>query len=214
MVADNDHKLGTMAPSAVGQIIVNNSLSDPIWGTVTSPNSTISIGTTTTGITLDFNPTGTPTFLAIQTFNAPNVTGDNTVYYLGTAQGFTEIFDNSSSFTVGGGGTRARFTAPVTAKYYLEMLIQATNLPVPPPPPAPTPRCPMDIITTARTYSMEPLFLGSSVATTQSYAFSVIANMTAGDTCDWSWNLLTAAGTKTVGCGTTTFLCGNLVVRG
>ena len=64
-----------------------------------------------------------PVFLATGT-TENNVTGDGTVALLGTTLAFTAITNQGSCFNVGGGGTAATFTAPVTGTYLFSYIIQ------------------------------------------------------------------------------------------
>lgn len=208
VVNDSTGLLGNLSISA------NSVVGKGPTGNLTSMSivDTSTVTATITNFSIGFNTVAQSAFLAIQNFNVTNVTGDGTLYELGKSQAFTEIFDNTNAFYPGNGTTLGcKFTAPITGKYWLQMLIQATNLPMPTTP-ASTPRDPMDIITSNRTYVQEPLFLGSSTSTTQSYSFSVLADMDAGDTCIWKWSLEIPALTKTVGCGASTFVSGYLAV--
>lgn len=54
-------------------------------------------------------------FLAYLGTTDSNVTGDATVFNLGTGNALTEVFDQNGDFTTGG-----IFTAPVTGRYYLQ----------------------------------------------------------------------------------------------
>ena len=58
-------------------------------------------------------------FLAYNTIGDANVTGDGTVFTLGSANALSEVFDQNSDFN-----TNGTFTAPVTGKYRLCSSVQ------------------------------------------------------------------------------------------
>ena len=61
----------------------------------------------------------TPAFLGYVASQDANVTGDNTLYLVGTNVAYTEIFDQGGDFTTAG-----VFTAPVTGRYVLTGSVQ------------------------------------------------------------------------------------------
>lgn len=67
-----------------------------------------------------------PSFLAFLGTTDTNVTGDNSVYTLGSGNALTEIFDQGSDFTTAG-----VFTAPVTGRYFFTQAIQMNPLVAP-----------------------------------------------------------------------------------
>lgn len=64
-----------------------------------------------------------PAFLGRLSAADNNVTGNSTVYTLGTNTAFTEIYDQNADFTL----NPATFTAPVTGKYELSMNLRVTG---------------------------------------------------------------------------------------
>lgn len=158
--------------------------------------------------------TDIPAFMAKQSANVVNVTGDNTLYQLSTGVAFTEIFDLQNNLVVTAGNLA--FTAPITGKYWLNMQVEMSNLPPPPAPavPAPAPIDPLYIVTSNRTYSIQPLVLGTNNSTTQTIFYNVLADMDVGDTCVWQCQLLIPAGTKTIGVTANTYVSGFMAVRG
>jgi len=112
---------------------------DGTWATpaggVTGPGSStdraISTWNGTGGTALFDNPSATidssgrmkntsqPAFLAFQSGNQTNATGNGATYTLGTTSDLTEVFDQGSNFDPATGV----FTAPVTGKYQLNNVI-------------------------------------------------------------------------------------------
>jgi len=71
-----------------------------------------------------------PAFSAYLGTSDLNVTGNNTVFYLGDTDvgtALTSIFDQNGDFTLGASGG-AYFTAPVTGKYYFDVKVQLGGL--------------------------------------------------------------------------------------
>ncbi len=64
-----------------------------------------------------------PSFLAYLPSNDLNVTGDNTLYTLGTNVALTEVFDEGNNFA-----TNGIFTAPVTGKYMFKASITCAGI--------------------------------------------------------------------------------------
>lgn len=177
------------------------------WGTITSPLLSIKVNVTSAGnIELETNGTKCA-FHAIQNSTAPNVTGDGTLYNLGTNAALTEIYDYTGSFYGGSGaGAKALFTAPKTGLYQFIVTVLATNLtpPTPPPTPTRTRRDPINIVTTNRTYSLiNPVMSYTNDDGLQTVTFTTIADMTLGHTAYFQFGLQTSVGTKTIGIGAT-----------
>ena len=124
-----------------------------------------------------------PAFLAIGGA-VNNVTGNSGTYSLGASAVMTEIFDQNGDFTVGNGaGTAATFTAPYTGKYFLEINIRTSGY-------VASTNANYRIVTTARTYlgyAFHPLNVQSSGAGVIG-GFSVLADMTAGDTATFGFS--------------------------
>ncbi|MGD8305133.1 MAG: hypothetical protein PVF17_00635 [Ignavibacteria bacterium] len=115
-----------------------------------------------------------PAFLANLASTDANVTGNGTIYSLGSGTALTEIYDQNSDFDPGdGAGSAATFTAPVTGKYYIGLKINATDFG------ASSADCFFRIVTSNRTYESN---LGTFVSNTRLCVLSVIADMDAGDT--------------------------------
>jgi len=62
-------------------------------------------------------------FMAYLGTQDSNVTGDNTIFYLGSGNALTKLFDQNNDFV-----TTGTFTAPKTAKYTLGMNVQVSGL--------------------------------------------------------------------------------------
>lgn len=113
-----------------------------------------------------------PAFMAYQPSTASNVTGDGTVYTLGTTVALTEVFDQNSDFVP----TTGVFTAPVTGRYQLGMRawLQGSD----------SNTAVARIVTSNRTYQglvSNPVSV-QDVSTFASYNCTVLADMDAGDT--------------------------------
>lgn len=117
--------IGAGCVATVGLIITNTSNAAAITGAGTINYSMVSnIGTsstinTTTQAALysnigKYKAAGQPAFLAYLASADVNVTGNGTLYTLGTNVALTEVFDQDSNFN-----TNGTFTAPVTGRYYL-----------------------------------------------------------------------------------------------
>lgn len=130
-----------------------------------------------------------------------NVTGDGTVYTIAWDQ---ENFDTSGSFAA------ATFTAPVTGRYRLTLSTYFSNITG-----AGFVADYASIITTNRTYSSCVRAIGLLQQGNQNgFIFSVLADMTAGDTA--TTDIKVSGGTKTIGVysaatDTRTYFCGSLI---
>ena len=124
-----------------------------------------------------------------------NVTGDTTQYYLGTAVGgvvkplTSAINKGGGTYTAGGIGTPAQFTAPVGGAYLLTMNIRLNGIRaaiIPPPPPPPVySRDPIAIETTGGTYAYYPTLMWNKYQGYESSSFSTVAYLAANDTVKW-----------------------------
>lgn len=103
----------------------------------------------------------------------------NTTYQMGSLVALTQIFDvGGNVFPGNGAGMPAVFTAPATGKYYLEFYVLTS-----------TPGAQQQIIsivTTARTY--RTLFNGSVLGVSPQGMYTVVADMTIGDTATFTVN--------------------------
>jgi len=148
-----------------------------------------------------------PAFLGILESNDLNVTGDTSVYTLGTVTALTKIFDRGNNFTTAG-----VFTAPVTGIYLLQCQFKMGNIA------AAHNIGTCNIFTTAKAFPFNTVNPGA-VRTTGGfpnlYVFSgsIIANMSAGDTA--ICNIRIDGSTKTVAAdgdaNGNTFFCGFLL---
>lgn len=114
-----------------GQILIGSGAGAPAWANITSMDATVTI--TNGSNTIDLSAPGgggggtNCAFLAIQT---TNVGGAASPYTLGTSAVLTIAYDVGSNFYPGNGiGSPARFTAPKTGKYFLQ-LVAACNDPI------------------------------------------------------------------------------------
>jgi len=114
--------------------------------------------------------------------NTANVTGDGTVYQLGSTVALTKLFDLGSNTTTAG-----VFTAPTTGTYFLGMTILAhidTTIDQPD-------QIKFQIITTGRTYVFNDAFdnvqtTGGSTTNFGSHYWSLVVQMSAGDTATFN----------------------------
>lgn len=190
----------------LGQIIVGSGGSTPpTWRLLRSTNGTIVIDNSVSGYTdLRYGSVSTCAFHAVQGVSASNVTGDGTLYNLGTSATLTEVYDYGSDFYGGSGsGTKALFTAPQTGLYLFICTVLVVNLPSAPTPPT-TRVDPINIVTSNRTYSLiNPVTSYTNDLARQTITFTAIADMDASDTAYFQYGLQTSVGTKTVGVGGT-----------
>jgi hypothetical protein len=109
-----------------------------------------------------------PAFLAYLPSNDNNVTGNGTLFTIGSVTALTEVFDLGGNFN-----TNGTFTAPVTGKYLLMVHVNVTGC---------TNASQIDIyiITTARTYRC--LTTRGNSALDIGGNLSSVCDMTAGDT--------------------------------
>jgi hypothetical protein len=117
-----------------------------------------------------------PAFSAHLAGSDDNVTGDGTVYTIGSGTNFTEVFDQNNDFNVNG-----TFTAPVTGRYEFTIGIQVQNLD------ADTTFGSMDLETSNRTYfSANVNYAAMRTVTTAADKVSLVvtyqADMDASDT--------------------------------
>lgn len=129
-----------------------------------------------------------PAFLGVLGSGVNDVTGNSAPWQLGTTVALTEIFDQNADFN-----TNGTFTAPVTGRYQLNGGIRLNQITS-----AMTSGY-LQIITTNRTYTFEnknaaAIRTVASFADYVSFAASVFADMTAGDTATLSVTLFGAAG--------------------
>lgn len=113
-----------------------------------------------------------PAFLGVIQSNVTNVTGNNTIYDMGTGTALTEIFDQGSDFTTAG-----VFTAPITGTYYVQMSVTFV----------PSSTAGMTSFTAqlkASNRNFRSLISNStSTEPNRSNKFSTLADMDAADTC-------------------------------
>lgn len=146
-----------------------------------------------------------PAFLGIIQSNDTNVTGDGTVYTLGTNVAFTEVFDQGTNFN-----TNGTFTAPVTGRYFLHMHIKMGGLGI-----AMTSAI-VRIVTNSANYTGNTINPGVAMDVGSELGLQVttIANMTAGHTATFVVQISGSTATADViGSGTDAFsyVCGYLV---
>lgn len=163
------------------------------YGDMTFFGSSTTINTTTqtglyTNLGSHFSKTQ-PAFHYNLQSNATNVTGDNTVYALGSGGvALTKVFDQDSNMT-----TTGTFTAPKTGLYYLGMSAVLTSLG------AGHTLVNYKIITTSTTFVVYDVS-GATVRDSNNFISSsngVFCSMTAGNTA--TFNVQVNNSTKTVG---------------
>lgn len=218
---DANGQLGKYSITPIGQDPAANQVlmgtgpsTAPTFKYMRSTNGTIIIDTSVAGyLDLRYGSVSACAFHAIQGSGAANVTGDGTLYNLGTSATLTEIYDYGSNFYGGSGsGTKALFTAPQTGLYLFICTVLVTNLPAAATPPT-TRVDPINIVTSNRTYSLiNPVTSYTNDLARQTITFSAIADMDSSDTAYFQYGLQTSVGTKTVGIGATyTTISGYLI---
>lgn len=111
-----------------GQLLIDSTAGTASWASITSSGATVTITNGANSIDLSV-PVGAAVYrypyLASLSSTASGVLGTGTGTYLGKNVVLTEIFDVGSDFYPGNGsGTSAKFTAPSTAKYYLNVNVK------------------------------------------------------------------------------------------
>ena len=180
-----------------------------IWNKDLGASAAQSVYVTSTGL-LGTTNIGNSAFLAIQSGTASNVTGDGTMYWLGTVVTVPKIYDTGGNFYIGNGaGAKASFTAPVNGLYFLEVQVLIGDLVVPPVIPT---NCPIEIWTSNRVYDLVNSIYQVQVNGRQSYFYNVIADMDAADYANFGVSIVFGSGTKTLDVlPTQTFVMGYLV---
>ncbi len=148
---------GVLITSSGGVPSISSTLPSAVQGNITSTGN---LGNQTN--------TTRSAFSAYLNTTVNNVTGDLTVY---TIIFDTELFDQNNDFNLG----TSTFTAPVTGKYYFNLVVSVVGGTV-------INQGNVRIATTARTYQ-QGVAAGISVTTTANGTLSVLADMTANDTC-------------------------------
>jgi len=176
-----------------------------------------------------------PAFLAVQTGSVGNVTGDDTVYWLGTLAVLNDTpttgYDLGNNFYQGSGaGAPCVFTSPFKGLYYLQIttLISGIYTSAPPPPPPVGSTTPLTITTynasgtLYREYNLwRPVITyqgtGFPATSTQSITYNIICFMDVNYTAKFSVSLYYQDGTKTLGVAggaagqINTYVCGNII---
>ena len=156
-------------------------------------------------------------FLGIQSGWALNVTGDGTIYWLGTITDVDVIYDLTGDYDPGdGAGSRATFTAPTDGLYFLEVQFLISGLfPPPAPPPAPPPSCGDPTIHTSnRDYKLINSVYDYQTNGTQTYFYNAICDMEAADIAQFNIEITFGAGTRTLDIkDDQTFISGYLIRR-
>lgn len=167
----------------------------------TSGTSGTTINAGSNNITMVENvlKTTSPCFLLSYAATANNVTGDGTVYTLGTGAAFTKIFDKGTNATTSG-----VFTAPVTGIYDLRSSVYVTGATI-------ATTYTIQIVTTARTY--QRVFIKAAGSQDETIDISALCDMTAADTAHITIAVGgEAAATDDIlgGATITTYFCGRL----
>ena len=128
-----------------------------------------------------------PAFQAYLGTTDSNVTGDGTIFRIGSGNALTEVFDNNSDFN-----TNGTFTAPVTGKYYFYVFCITQNTT------SAMTTFQLVIQTTAAGFNQayQNGFVNNAAGAFLGGNGSVICQMTAGDTC--VFNIIVSGGSKTV----------------
>lgn len=112
-----------------GQVIIGGGAA-PAWASITAgAGITLTPGANSLTITATGTaPAASCAFLYYQATQVNNVTGDGTIYGLGSALVMTRLYDLGTNVTPGNGaGTPAQFTAPATGIYALNMQVLPRN---------------------------------------------------------------------------------------
>lgn len=194
LIGGASNAITSVAPSSTSgvPVISQGSSADPIFGTVAiAGGGTNAVSFTQSNGIVTYNGTslvnyagpqissgGTMTNTTQPAFSANNaganaVTGDNTVYTIGSSgTAWTKVYDVGTNFN-----TNGTFTAPVTGKYHFTASMGLTGVS------ATATGVVPQIVTTAASYTgftiaPFPVSVGGSLVLN----FSCDANMTAGDT--------------------------------
>lgn len=158
----------TNAVTGAGTLLYSNmtfSNTSSVINTTTQTPNFVNLG--------KYKASGQPAFLAFLGSVASNVTGDGTVYTLGSTVALTIVFDKASNFN-----TNGTFTAPVTGIYELGVICLVNGG-------TSITGGDLIIVTTARSYRATMYNNGTGV--TNIAATNVtLADMTAGDTATFT----------------------------
>lgn len=187
VAVDVDGKLHGLGDATNNEILIGRTNADPVWGSLTSTNSSITITPALPNINI---ATNIPAFIARKVANtAGAVTGDGATYWLGSDAALFAVENTGGYLALGGGGTPATFTAPYTGLYSFTVQFETIYIVVPPPPPPPIPPPPnWDPIyvtiagTSAATYSYSAPLFTATPASGATDSYTVVAKMTANDT--------------------------------
>jgi len=193
--------LGKIAPTGTGGggtsngAVLIGGTGGPAWGTLAAGIG-ISITNNSHSITIKNTLAGRASFLAEHQANVPNVTGDDSDYWLGSNLTLVSRYDTTGSLSLGtgtaGASTKAKaafFTTPSTGLYYFQFLCCITGLTRPPTPPPPPPiqpnfNSPITIFADGvvkRSVSLINAPFAYQLNSTQSYFIDGTFSLTAGD---------------------------------
>ena len=184
VVQSNSSGLLSSSEGTNGQLLISSPIAAD-WNNLTSSGGTINITNGSNSINVETAGgmstlgVGNYAFLALQTTNLTNVTGDNTIVQLGALAALTVQFDVGGNVYPGNGaGSPATFTAPATGYYYFQIAASIFNS-------ADATAFTMSVVTPNRTYrTFFNLDLYSGVPNTgnpSASLFSTMADMTVGD---------------------------------
>jgi len=134
VVVDNSGKLGESI-GLNGQVLIGTSSGTrtPTWANITSLDASVAITNGPNSIDLSTMGGGgvaAEPFYAYLNGPTGSITGDGTVYTLGTSVAFAILYDVGGNINVGGGGNPLTFTAPATGYYQINSylaVISTTN---------------------------------------------------------------------------------------
>ena len=197
---------GTLDITANQAVSASSTLTDNL--VIRGDGGTRGVQTSTVSISDagEMTNTSQPAFLGVSALNT-SVTGDSTVYYFGdtdVGSALTEVYDQNSDFTAGASGG-AVFTAPVTAKYFLDAACFVRNLG------AGHTLSQISIITSNRSYIID--YNGANVRDNSNQyvaSIGILADMDSSDT--FQVTLQVNNSTKTVNVGGTSSYMGGVLI--
>lgn len=198
------------SPGAAGQIPIANSGAGWSWTSLTAGYG-ITIGGGGGAVTISSNINSS--FQMVLNHDVTNVTGDGTVYVLGTAAASTSPLGGKltlkfettpgSCYIGDNGATPARYTAPADGRYLLTATVTGNNfIFVAPPPTVFINSSPVRIVAGPVTYEFvkgATVYSSTIVGSVQAETCTVVADLDAGDIVTWAYYIVRPDNAKTIG---------------